>query len=82
MAGPAGPKRLDRAFAYYAAGAAVTQADLPAPADWSLFREVVFLARHGAWTWQILQDTPDDVVAMTRRLDLAMATEAARQRSS
>lgn len=36
----------------------------------------MFLAEHPAWTWQQLQDTPADVVALLRRLDGIRAEHA------
>jgi hypothetical protein len=43
-----------------------------------LFQETLFLVRHPGWTWQALQDAPDDVVEQIRLHDRAIANEAAR----
>lgn len=42
--------------------------------------DVLFLADHPAWTWRDLEETPEDVLALTRQL--GRMTARARQEAA
>ena len=63
MEGEAGPgKRYGRAFAIYAAGAAVEAVDVD-------MADVIFLDKHPGWSWADLVAAPDEIVLALKLLD-------------
>jgi hypothetical protein len=52
----------------------VVRGDRPqdvSPDDWDVFSDAIFLSAHPGWTWQALQDAPDEVIEIIRKYESA-----------